>query len=243
MGVTEPDPTQSGIQTVLRSYLLSILPTGVEVTAAQVNRVPQPKAKNHVVMTPILRRRLSTNAHEYADCAFMGSIAATTMTVTEMLLGTIVPGRAMWGVGVAVPTIIVAQVSGAPGGVGTYTVTPSQSVAERKLAAGVQHITQATELHMQLDVHGPASSQNAQIIATMFWDDEAFQHFAGSGIDCRPLYASDPRQIPFIDGEQQWEDRYVVDVALQANQSVTIGRQFADQIEVETIDVQGTYPA
>lgn len=35
-----PVPSQSGIQTVLRGFLLQYLPAGVEVISAQDNRVP-----------------------------------------------------------------------------------------------------------------------------------------------------------------------------------------------------------
>ncbi|TIU88226.1 MAG: hypothetical protein E5W06_02920, partial [Mesorhizobium sp.] len=64
-----PVPSQSGIQTVLRGFLLQYLPAGVEVISAQDNRVPEP-AGDFVTMTVSRRGRLSTNVDTYQDCAF-----------------------------------------------------------------------------------------------------------------------------------------------------------------------------
>ena len=77
-----PVPSQSGIQTVLRGFLLQILPAGVEVISAQDNRVPEP-AGDFVTMTVSRRGRLSTNVDTYQDCAFEASIADTVMALVH----------------------------------------------------------------------------------------------------------------------------------------------------------------
>jgi hypothetical protein len=56
------------------------------------------------------------------------------------------------------------------------------------------------------------------------------------------LYAGDPRQVPFINGEAQWEERWTLDVALQANQTVQVSQQFADEVDAGLINVDATYP-
>jgi hypothetical protein len=59
---------------------------------------------------------------------FTGSISTTTLTVTSVLSGTIAVGQAIFGQGMAQNTVITALGTGT-GGVGTYTVSDSQTVA------------------------------------------------------------------------------------------------------------------
>lgn len=236
-------PTQSEIQTALRSFLLSILPSGVEVIAGQANRVPEPSSPNFVVMTPILRQRLETNTDIFADVAFTGSISGTTLDVTAIAYGVIEVGQAVFGENVAAGTIVAALGSGS-GGIGTYTVNTSQSVASEKMASGTEAVLQPTKVTVQLDVHGPSAGDNAQMISTLFRDERAASFFAASGYDVAPFYADDPKQIPFVNGEDQYEFRYVVDAVMQANQTVSnLSQQFADQLDVGLIEVDAAYPA
>lgn len=53
--------TESQALTVVRSFLLSILPTTVEVFRGQDNRVPEPQGMDFIVLTPIGRERLALN--------------------------------------------------------------------------------------------------------------------------------------------------------------------------------------
>lgn len=63
-----------------------------------------------------------------AAAVFTGSISGTTLTVTAITSGTIAAGQALFGVGISQTTIITALGTGT-GGVGTYTVNISQTVA------------------------------------------------------------------------------------------------------------------
>lgn len=58
-----------------------------------------------------------------------GSIAATTLTVSAVGSGTLVPGMEIAGANVEAGTYITAQLTGTPGGVGTYSVNQSQTAA------------------------------------------------------------------------------------------------------------------
>jgi hypothetical protein len=234
--------TESQTIKALRSFLLSVLPAGIEVVRAQDNRVPEPVGPDFVMMTPTLRGRLETNVDTYADVAFTGSIAANILTVTEISVGAIAVGAQLLGNNIAANTVVTALGTGT-GGVGTYTVTPSQSVSSQIMAAGTQMLLQPTQVTVQLDVHGPASADNTQIITTLFRDGYATSAFALSGFDVTPLYANDPHQMPFTNGEQQVEDRWVVDVVMQANPVLTVPQQFASSIEASVTSVQAQYPA
>lgn len=245
MSLLEVTPNQDAIQTVLRSFLLDILGDDIEVIEGQDNRVPEPKGTEFVVMTPIRRPRLSTNVRTAADVKFTGSIAATVMTVTEMFAGEIRDGATVFGVGVTANTKVVEQLTGTPGQDGTYTITPSQTVASKTLSAGSADITQSNEVVFQLNVHAADvadASDRAQVISTMLRDPYAASFFEALEPEVSPLYAEDPRQIPFMNAEQQYETRWVVEAVLQANQTVLVPQQYADSIEVELVSVEAVYP-
>ncbi|MGJ2639784.1 phage neck terminator protein, partial [Salmonella enterica subsp. enterica serovar Paratyphi A] len=144
--------------------------------------------------------------------------------------------------GVSTGTVISAFGTGT-GGAGTYTVTPSQNVASEKLASGIEKLMQPTEITIQLDVHGDNSADNAQTISTLLRDQFAVTAFAGMGPNIQPIHADDPRQIPFWNGEQQVDDRWVIDARLQANISLQIPQDFADQLQPTLINVEAAYPA
>jgi hypothetical protein len=63
-----------------------------------------------------------------SSAIFTGSISSTTLTVTSVQSGTIAVGQAIFGQGVAQNSVITALGTGS-GGVGTYTVSDSQTVA------------------------------------------------------------------------------------------------------------------
>lgn len=234
-------PTQLDVLTILQSFLLSILPPGVEVILAQENKVPEPKADDFVTMTPLFQQRLSTNIDSFGDVSFTGSIAGATLTVSAVAFGALGINRQLFGAGVAAGTKITALGTG-HGGVGTYTVAPPQTVSSEPLACGAEAITQPTKVTIQLDVHGPLSADNAQVISTLFRDAYATTFFAASGVS--PFYADDPKQMPFRNEQDVVENRWVVDAVMQANQTISdLPQQFADQLEVGVIEVDAAYPA
>lgn len=69
-----------------------------------------------------------------SSATFTGSISGTTLTVTSVLNGTIAVGQAIFGQGMAQNTVITALGTGS-GGVGTYTVSDSQTVASTSINA------------------------------------------------------------------------------------------------------------
>jgi hypothetical protein len=69
------------------------------------------------------------NASPPQGATFTGAIATTVLTVTVLATGAIIPGQVITGSGVTASTTVVAQLTGAAGGVGTYTVSISQTAA------------------------------------------------------------------------------------------------------------------
>lgn len=66
-----------------------------------------------------------------------GAIAATTLTVSVVTSGALSVGQAISGSGMTANTRIVEQLTGTPGGVGTYTVDKSQTFASGAITGAV----------------------------------------------------------------------------------------------------------
>jgi len=67
---------------------------------------------------------------------FTGSISGTTLTVTAMTSGAVNVGSVLSGTGVTAGTTVTALITGT-GGVGTYTVSASQSVGSRTITGTI----------------------------------------------------------------------------------------------------------
>jgi hypothetical protein len=62
-----------------------------------------------------------------------GSIASTTLTISAVASGTIQIGDVVSGIGMASPTVILEQLSGSAGGVGTYRVNYAQTITSEAM--------------------------------------------------------------------------------------------------------------
>lgn len=111
--------------------------------------------------------------------------------------------------------------------------------------SGVNAATAPTELTIQLDFHGPNSGDYAQMATTLLRDEYASDFFQNNtaALAAAPLYTSDPRQTPFENGEDQIEERWSVDAAIQINPVITVPQSFASTLgPVGLINIQATYP-
>jgi hypothetical protein len=245
--------TQSQCLTALRAVMLAALPA-IEVVQGEDNQIPEPLNPDFVIFTPILRSRISTNVDTYSDAAFTGSIAGTVLTVATMTLGAINPSVTplLFGSGVSAGTYITAQTGGTARGVGTYTVSKSQSLTSTSpLACGVVGMRQPTQLTVQVDAHGPGSADNIETISTVMRSMYGADLFYTQGYDVVPLYCSDPRQTPFQNAENQIERQWSCDIVLQANQTVSAPQQFMTNavitieppVDANAVVISSTIPA
>lgn len=242
MPVISYTPSRSDIFRAVTAFLRNVLPAGTPTRQGEINRVPEPHADDFVVYWMLMQERLATNLDECTDAVFTGSIAGTTMTITAVhpdFIGQIKVGSVIFGEGVADDTVVTAFGTGT-GGLGTYTVSRSQNIGSRTLAAGIESLQQDQDVQIQVDVHGNNSISNASLISTVFRDARGIEMFAGT--EMTPLFADDPRQVPFQNAEQQWEIRLVVTLHLQVNFKLELPQQFADELHVTTYDVDASYP-
>lgn len=171
--------TESNVFAALRTFLLGILPTGIEVVNGQDNGVGEPIGPDFVEMTMIALRRLDTNVDTYTD-----------------------PGT----------------------------------------NPGTRNSKVSWEARVQLDVHGPNSADNSAIIATLFRDEYGCTVFASVNTEIQPLYCEEPKQMPFINGENQYEQRWIIDAAIQYNPITQTPQDFAGEVNVTIVSVDAAYP-
>lgn len=235
--------TQSQIFTGLGAVLHSfgLVPPTIQIVQGQVNRVPSPAGSDYIVLWPIARNRLAMNIDTQTDIQCIGAIFNNVLTATSVPIGPLAQGQTIYGTGVAAGCQIVNQINGPTGGAGTYTTTPTAN-ATGTFYCGTSAKMQETEVTIQADVHGPNSADNSARIQTLFRDQFGCDAFAATGVALAPLYTSDPRQTAFENGEQQVEERWSIDLTMQANVTITVTQQFADKLQATATSV-ATIPA
>lgn len=238
--------TDSNLLTSVGDFIVAV--TGIEVVQGQDNRVAEPTVSDFAVMWPTLRERLETNVTSYQDITLTGHFATTTLTVTAISGTPLQIGSPVFGIGVAANTYITALGTGV-GGLGTYTVSQSQTLPSQPLQAGLVGETSPMRVTVQIDVHGPSSTDNTQRLVTLFRDEYGTDFFAAYPWPVAPLYIDDGSQVPFVNGEGQYEDRWVLQAKLQINPTVSTPQQFAQTLTPAVIPVDvavpigGIYPA
>lgn len=170
--------------------------------------------------------------------------ACGLLTVTAIDFGTILVGARVFGTGAAVGTRIRAAGTGT-GGVGTYVVSPGQTLSSRLLAASGKLLETGSNFVVQLDFHSydlDSAADMAAIVQSTFRDPYAYAFFAENYPHVRPLYADDPALVPFVNENAQVESRWILEAALQINQTTRVPAQYADAVEVDVISVDAEYP-
>lgn len=96
----------------------------------------------YTVVNRISNNTFTISAQQIAKTSeFTGSISGTTLTVSAVTTGTnyvtnpVKPGMIITGAGIAANTIVVSQTSGTTGGVGSYTVSVSQTVSSTTITS------------------------------------------------------------------------------------------------------------
>lgn len=227
--------TEAQIFTALGAVLQSFDPVNaagalIPIVRGQVNRVPEPLGADYAVLWPLRRERLEFNVTSYSDNVVTASIASNVLNVTAVANGVVAPGQTLYGPNITGLPVVILQISGTPGGIGTYTVTAPQTAANGPVYCGTKASMQPQQITVQVDIHGPASADNATRITTLWFGETGVQACLDQGGIIAPLYASEPRQIPFVNDQDQWEERWVVELDMQANPIVTVTQQFADQL-------------
>lgn len=102
---------------------------------------------------------------------FTGSISGTTLTVTSVATGSVNTGAVLQ---IATPTTIVTQLTGTAGGIGTYTIDVSQTVASQTIVAVYETILDTTSQNVSFTV-----KQDSTKTGTITWTVSPSSYPAG----------------------------------------------------------------
>ncbi len=94
---------------------------------------------------------------------------------------------------------------------------------------GIVTLRMGTEYTIQVDCFGSTANYRATVIALLWRDDAAVSQFP-DGIT--PLYADDPRQIQFQNDQNQYEERWMVEIKLQYNALVSMPYESAQALNL-----------
>jgi hypothetical protein len=243
--ITAISPNQSDVLTVLKAFLTDVLGAFnpvPEIDVAQANRAAEPAVTNFVIMTPIRQERMGTNYDVTLDAKFTGSISGTVLTVSAIAIGAIQIGALLFSPSVTTGTVITAQTSGTPGGAGNYTVSISQNVSSGIMSAGVKTLAQGSIFTIQLDFHSGgsdfASEMMAMTVSTALRDEYGTAFFAALPPPqniVSPLYADDPRQVPFVNDQAQYEWRWILELRLYIDQTITVPALYDDSVSTTLV--------
>lgn len=103
--------------------------------------------------------------------------------------------------------------------------------------------TQATEVgtkvKIRLDFYGPLSEDWSKAVGALWRDGYGCTFLAPVGA---PLFDGDAMQGALVNGEEQYEDRWIMELFLQYNPVVTVPQQSATTFKVTVVNVDERYP-
>lgn len=200
-------------------------------------RVPEPIEGDFAVITSTSQDRLEYNETSFYDAVLVGSIAADVLAVTDVSRGAVPVGMLLTDRGypdgrIAQGTAIAAQLTGQPGGVGTYRVTVAQTLPSGTLYAGYRSDVVSQEWKVQVDLHGPNSPNNSNVLDALFRSEVGVDFFASQYDGIAPLNIVSRGLQPFENAEQEVEWRWVLEADLNVVIEVRTPQMFFDEARV-----------
>jgi hypothetical protein len=140
--------------------------------------------------------------------------------------------------------VIQTQDNGVPLPLGGFV--SMNNVGQRRLATnvsthapglvnpGARNVETDTEYTIQVDCYGNDAGSWANTIQMLFRDPFAYDIFPSN---IKPLFADGPIQVPLINGEQQWEQRWRTQAVMQTNAEVVVPQDYADKLNVGIIAI------
>lgn len=93
-------------------------------------------------------------------------------------------------------------------------------------------VSQSVEMRVQISFYGRYAPDRSRIFGQLWANEYMFGRAKGF----KPLYVQSRQRAPYVNESNQFEDRYLLDLALQYNPSVSYAQDFADEanIDIET---------
>lgn len=101
-----------------------------------------------------------------------------------------------------------------------------------------KQILTPTKFNIQLDFYGDNSPQWASQVQALFRDEYATSMFPPN---IQPLFADNPVQIPLIDSEKQYEQRWKLVASLQYNPIMSVLQQSMLDVQIELAPIDQTF--
>lgn len=179
-------------------------------------------------------------------------MTAATLTPTEDQLF-----DAVWGfVGTVFGSTMSANIfkgfqnmTATPAGTSYIVLSPGIAVRQNQLSrdydpvALVVNNLRSTNYSYQVDCYGPNGPDLATTLAIAWRTMWACDYFAGqlattpgAPLLATPLYADEAQQLNVVNGEMQYEQRFMLKLYLQANQIVALPQDFFNVPPVVTIE-------
>lgn len=118
---------------------------------------------------------------------------------------------------------------------------PHTKYADPTPSTGTRSLTRPTQWAAQVDCYGEKAQDRALILSIALRSQYGCE-FLGELGRAQPLYTGEPKQLPFVTGENQYTERWSFDAILQFNPTVTLPQQFADSLHVNLIEVDTKFP-
>lgn len=92
-------------------------------------------------------------------------------------------------------------------------------------------VQNSVEVRVQLDFYGTMAESRSRIVANLW------KNYYGTDnmTICKPLYVQSRQRHPYINDSNQYEDRFILDLGLQYNPTVTHAQDFAEDASVTII--------
>lgn len=90
-------------------------------------------------------------------------------------------------------------------------------------------VQNSVEVRVQLDFYGAMAESRSRIVANLW------KNYYGTDnmTICKPLYVQSRQRRPYINDSNQYEDRFILDLAIQYNPTVTHSQDFAEHAEAD----------
>ena len=85
-------------------------------------------------------------------------------------------------------------------------------------------IQNSVDVRMQFDFYGSMAEQRSTVVYNLWRSPYACERLSV----CQPLYVKSHDRRPYVNDSNQYEDRWILDLALQYNPQVTVAQDFTD---------------
>ena len=101
-------------------------------------------------------------------------------------------------------------------------------------AVGRRDTTRSTQVGCVVNFYGDQATDNGQIFNQLFRDMYGCDFMRPYNV--QPLWCDDGRQLPLIDSEKQYAQRWQVRAVMQINPTISTSQEFADTVAITMVE-------